>query len=181
MEPRRTRARTGVSPWSLPRAAAVAAAMMSVAVAGSAGLAAGPARAAGCPNAEMRAAQDAERLPDCRAYELVSPAFKGGFDPTTGGGYADDGSAVGLVSTGSFAGTLQGRAGNNYTAVRSASGWVTTSHAPAPSNLVSIDTVGGSLLDKTPDQQTELWARAPRLSRPTRRTSIFGDPTASLF
>lgn len=59
--------------------------LAAVATAGWAAAAA-PAQAAdGCANAEIRSAQHAD-LPDCRAYEMVSPVDKAGFSVTAGDG-----------------------------------------------------------------------------------------------
>ena len=41
----------------------------------------GSAVAAACPNEELRAESHSSGLPDCRAYELVTPSFKFGEPP----------------------------------------------------------------------------------------------------
>jgi hypothetical protein len=61
-----------------------------------------------CPNAKLRAEQPyGKKLPDCRAYELVSPENTGGQDATTAAGFtrpraAVSGEAVTYVSRGAL-------------------------------------------------------------------------------
>ncbi len=65
-----------------PRAAACTRAAPAAIVLCALALASAPAApAAGCPNEAIRSAQGAAALPDCRAYELVSPAAKDGGEP----------------------------------------------------------------------------------------------------
>jgi hypothetical protein len=92
------------------------------------GLASPGALADTCGNAGLRALNDSAELPDCRAYEMVSSAYKEGFDliPRT---FADDG-IVSYISTGSFAGNGLGFVSNEYLGVRTAGGWETRSLNP---------------------------------------------------
>lgn len=93
---------------------------------------AGTARAAECPNEGIRDAQHATFLPDCRAYEVVSPADKDGYgilsEPSQA---ASGGSGVAYASFGAFAGAEGSGAVNMYVASRAADGWRTKSMAPA--------------------------------------------------
>lgn len=106
----------------------------------SALLAPAPAAAA-CPNEVFRSGPSA-KLPDCRAYELVTPAYTGGLQP--GGtnfsnmwhGFdfdlmTDAGNSVVFNTTG---GALSGTPGNGfndrYRAVRTATGWVSELAGP---------------------------------------------------
>jgi hypothetical protein len=94
------------------------------------GLTPSVAGAAACSNESIRLAQGATWLPDCRAYEMVSPVNKnGGEIVTTFEGLAADGNAVAFGSNGVFAGAQGGVAGT-YRARRGADGWETTSIVP---------------------------------------------------
>jgi hypothetical protein len=100
-----------------------------LAVAAWLGLTAAPAAAA-CSNETVRLAQGATWLPDCRAYEMVSPVNKNGGEIVTRfDGLATDGNAVGFGSNGVFAGAQGGVAGT-YRAQRGAEGWETASIVP---------------------------------------------------
>jgi hypothetical protein len=82
-----------------------------------------PALADDCPNAALRAQSNSSELPDCRAYEMVTPSYKEGFaifQET----FADDGK-VAFWSTGNFAGNQVGGQYNQYVASRGSSGWTT--------------------------------------------------------
>lgn len=110
--------------------------LAAVATAGWAAAAA-PAHAADdCANAEIRSAQHAD-LPDCRAYEMVSPVDKAGFSVTAGDGsaYVEGNHTRGLTvlnggdglaySGGGVVGNAQSQAGLGipYRALRGADRW----------------------------------------------------------
>lgn len=76
-------------------------------------------------------------LPDCRAYEMVSPAFKAG-EPVFIRSVSLDGSRVNAVSLGSFAESSQGSfvvQPNVYQFVRTGGGWTTTALDPQASQF----------------------------------------------
>ena len=88
-----------------------------------------------CPNQINRYGPGAD-LPDCRAYEMVSPVAKNGGDiltATAGSGEARraynqsslDGNRMTFSSGASFAGNLGSRVINQYIADRTGSGWET--------------------------------------------------------
>lgn len=100
---------------------------------------ANPAVADSCANAAFRSGAS-ERLPDCRAYEQVSPEEKGGLDAATlqpvlaaqssacDGG---DSCAIAYMNIGAaFAGAPGNEFLNAYIAARSADGWQTTPLSP---------------------------------------------------
>ncbi len=85
-----------------------------------------PAQAAdSCPNAAVRAQQNSARLPECRAYELVSPVDKGGqmVRPSTPF-VMPDGNGAMFHTNGGFAGAIS-NVGGDYVAKRTAGGWET--------------------------------------------------------
>jgi hypothetical protein len=110
---------------------------------------AGPSPSESCPNAALRAENNSEELPECRAYEQVSPVDKNGFDAGDDIGYpevgatllgsrgqsvaAAGGSAITFESRGAFADTRSASLLSAYLARRSASGWA--SHSLLPPQL----------------------------------------------
>lgn len=132
-------------------------------------LAGPPADAAGaCPNEALRTGQS-RNLPDCRAYELVTPANMNGLNPTainignstqevTSGGFdtflgAPSGESV-IFDTSS--GSLPGFDGNGvfdqYRATRGADGWSTS--FVAPSGAQSLGPHPGGV---SPDHLYSFW------------------------
>ena len=110
-----------------------------------------PALAAACPNEAFRVGLSAQ-LPDCRAYELVSPLYTQGF-PTSGivAGATPD--KVLLGSYGAFAGTPNsGAMGSHYELNRTAHGWVA---APLEPNAADFPRTIG--LTASRDLATTLW------------------------
>ncbi len=99
----------------------------------------------GCPNSNVRQQTQTNYLPDCRAYELVSPGDAGGTQLYPSGpntGYATSPSR--LAFTGAWA-TIPGSGGSPidntgdlYVATRTATGWVTR-YIGLPANLASVD------------------------------------------
>jgi hypothetical protein len=117
------------------RAAAFLAAVVASVVA--LGLASTPVLADDCPNAALRAQNSSTDLPDCRAYELVSPVFKEGF--TAGLQGVADG-RLAYMSNGNYANNGYGiggiPGGNQYVASRAGSGWFTKALAPSAPDFV---------------------------------------------
>jgi WD40-like Beta Propeller Repeat len=121
-------------------------------------LAAGDANTAACPNEESSGFRP--YLPDCRAYELVTPPFKEGFPVATAGYFAanfgagpgEDAPLFEGNSFGAFAGGPDANSfgeGNDYFFRRTASGWVTVAADPQPSEFVGNDAfsrLGGAVL-----------------------------------
>ena len=133
--------------------------------------------AAGCPNEQLRDENRSTSLPDCRAYEQVTPVEKGGgvFDPIFMG--AGPGGAPSLVadSTASIDGLQDNYSatGESYSIVRGASGWV-TSAMPLPASEYQAVIIGGQtpLLAESADGQSGLWFER-RLSWPENRADLF--------
>ncbi len=96
---------------------------------------------AACPNEQLRGGF-AERLPDCRAYELVTPPVKSAsqFDADSQNAYsstvAADGEAITLLTQEPRPGAPN--AGEEYVATRGAGGWIAEDIMP----LESYDGVG---------------------------------------
>ena len=92
-----------------------------------------PTRAATCSNEGFRAGRPSAALPDCRAYEQVSPADKNGHVAVNQGYPSQatpDGDGLGYLSFGVFAGAASGSFPNGYVSRRSEAGWGTTSVSP---------------------------------------------------
>src|ERR1700733_7063369 len=114
------------------RAASALAALAAVATA-ALGLTPAPALADDCPNAALRAENNSTQLPECRAYEQVSPVFKEGFVPVPTG-FTDDG-RLSYLSNGNLSENGWGfgavPAGNAYLATRTGNGWSSLGLAPS--------------------------------------------------
>jgi hypothetical protein len=84
-----------------------------------------------CPNEQLRAEDHSTELPDCRAYELVSPPFTNG-QPPEGAKVDADGSRVAFESLADFgeAGLGESAEGALYVASRGSSGWSSVSAMP---------------------------------------------------
>jgi hypothetical protein len=89
-----------------------------------------------CPNKSVRNQQHANSspfLPDCRAYEMVSPIDKNGGDVAAPGAVAGGGATQAAIgassatysSSASFAGGQGAPPASQYIAIRSSSGWAT--------------------------------------------------------
>jgi hypothetical protein len=91
---------------------------------------------ASCPNEARRIEQPhATTLPDCRAYEMVSPLNTNGQDATepsaeTAPRAGASGEAVAYASKGSFEGAVGNETQDEYISRRGANGWATQSISP---------------------------------------------------
>jgi hypothetical protein len=154
----------GASPGAIP---AVAGATMAT---GSARAAVAAADPGPCENEPLREESNinpatgrpySTQLPECRAYEMVSPLEKqahGVFGRAEGFPVAPNGDAVGFDSEGDFAEplnfTIEGFTPFNvFISNRTPTGW-TTKSAFAPANLVRNPSLGGLQGDFTPDMSS---------------------------
>jgi hypothetical protein len=162
----------------LATAALVVAVFALTAIATPGAFAAGDANMSECPQATEESPGFRTYLPDCMAYEMVSPPFTQGF-PVGGSGLgtlnfhvASSGNAVAGVSLGTFAGSPSSFISGNelgmpYLFERSASGWAATSVMPSLDQLPSP-----TQTDISTDLQTRLWL--------TGNETAFAEPTAPL-
>ena len=142
------------------------AAFGSMLIAGSLSVVAA-ADAEGCPNEALRTELGSGFLPDCRAYEMVSPPYKEGYTILVRS-YAPDGNKVLLYSLGDLAGAAGGGEsaieGDVYLAVRTANGWQLSSLNPSESEFVGQVPVAYEAADGE-----TLWKQhTPSQSEPTR-------------
>jgi hypothetical protein len=114
-----------------------------------------------CPNEDVRVGASAG-LPDCRAYELVTPAEKNsGKVYFTGVG--SDEETVTFTSLAGFGGVEGGEGvpGFVYIAERSPGGWVTSPVVPSASRFLdlnaSLTTRSGPVLGQSSDGRLTLW------------------------
>jgi hypothetical protein len=136
-----------------------------------------PAQAAAadtCPNAELRALNNSTRLPDCRAYEMVTSPYKQGFDAREQT-YSDDG-ALAYWSVGNFAGNTYGSLGNQYVTRRSETGWKSISMNPPGEQWVFLDGEGARA-GLSNDLRSSLWWMRSR-SGPDERWTEHSDQGA---
>jgi hypothetical protein len=105
-----------------------------------------------CPNAALRAQQHSGFLPDCRAYEMVSPPNKNGGDLKADSQrtrVATDGNATTFISATGFADARGVTSAADYMAIRSEAaapgdnGWETHAISPPQEPLPYIGTTGG--------------------------------------
>jgi hypothetical protein len=133
------------------------------------------ARAETCPNEAVRSEQGATRLPDCRAYEQVTPVYKNGNGRWNNpAAVSSDGSSLLFGSKDVFAAAQGSPAANglHYSMRRTESGWVTTPQDPPVSEyepyieqIVSADAVFELLGGTSADGRSTLWAER-ELARP---------------
>lgn len=125
----------------------------------SAALAAGDANMSSCGNEAMPGFRAS--LPDCRAYEMVTPPFKDGGVVSKGGPVSVDGSRVAARTNGAFAGTGDALALTTYYEFqRGASGWITVPLSPSASLFPSARTPSGvpSSLTASANLAGSLWS-----------------------
>ncbi len=124
-----------------------------------------------CPNLTLREENNSLALPDCRAYEQVSPAFKAG-SAVSGDELSPSGEAAAFRSLGIFAGAATSQTINPYLAHRTATGWLTESAdagRPEPgyilSSLRGYDAELGSWIIVAQQGRTKTDAEFPPLLR----------------
>ncbi len=114
--------------------------------------------AEGCPNEALRTELGSSLLPDCRAYEMVSPPYKEGYQLflSSPGGYSSDGEQAIVYSLGVLAGTAGGGQtaikGDLYLARRGGSGWQLS-----PLNAPSSEFVGELPIAAEANSGATLW------------------------
>jgi hypothetical protein len=148
---------------------------VALAVAAMAGVglsAAGPsaASAEACPNGPFRVGPSA-LLPDCRAYEMVSPestqAQRSGIQAIS-----DDGNFVLYNSAGIFADAPgMNKVGGTYAGRRTATGWETTSLNPPAWQFPLYDFAGAA--DWSTDLRSTLWNVRPVAEKDTNDWTFY--------
>ena len=103
---------------------------------------------ASCPNASIRGAQSSSYLPDCRAYEMVSPLSKGGANIAADATFTQSspsGDAIKYYSTAAF-GDAQGieTHGAEYVSQRGEAGWATHAINPIQASTSVVSSFTGS-------------------------------------
>jgi len=96
-----------------------------------------------CSNEQLRSENNSLALPDCRAYEQVTPPYKQSHEIYLSGAISPDGSAVIAQSPGAFAGTEDVPRGPGsslgvatYRFDRASTGWQTTPLDPSAADII---------------------------------------------
>jgi hypothetical protein len=160
-----------IRPGRLVRALATVAAVG----AGALGISATPAFAGDCPNEQLRSENSSTRLPECRAYEMVTPLYTEGF-PVENAFFSAAG-AVGYITSGSFADNASDYLVNQYVATRSSAGWTSTSPNPPATTFRTQIGLGADALSA--DLRYALW-RAQRLEPPADAGYYLRGPDGSM-
>jgi hypothetical protein len=136
----------------------------------------GPAPADSCPNAKVRAQQGAiaRVLPDCMAYELVTPPFTAGARASIVQ-IREDANATIFHTAGGIAGTPNlPDTGVTYRADRTDKGWATVATAPPAADYPFIGTSGR--VDTSKDLRRSLWQANLKVDEGTQLwTPILGE------
>ncbi len=146
----RARRRPSASPGRAARTAALFGLLIL-----SCAVSATPAVAEDCPNAALLAVNNSTRLPECRAYEMVTPLYKEGF-PVETPRFSPEGEAVAFTSSGNFAGNPNGQGFNQYVAERTAVGWTTTADNPPADRYAGPIHLGADAMSS--DLRSSLWS-----------------------
>jgi hypothetical protein len=135
-----------------------AAALLALVLATTAGVTASPALATGdastvagerCPNEGLVGFSEA--LSECRGFEMVTPPYKAGEEPTTMA-VSTDGSHIINKSFGSYAGRQSGSTEATYLAGRGESGWGSLALSPSSALFPAQ-----GYLTASPDLSRSLW------------------------
>lgn len=151
-----------------------------------------------CSNEAVRLEQESTYLPDCRAYEQVSPAAKNGFDVlaySARSRAAASGEAMQFASLNGFGADQSGSDfASEFLATRSAAGWSTHGVTPPNTPISLAESVAASWETRylgalTPDLDTGVFltntqlnaegpdvANVPKLYRVTGLLSSLGSP-----
>ncbi len=163
----------------MPRALALA---LCAVLAGGvlAGALASPAAAETCPNEAFRTGPSAN-LPDCRAYELVTPVYKNGGEVEGVESIAPDGEGMTLFSrVAMLPDTGDNLAGTFYFTARTPAGWTTTPEMPPASEyLTPVNGEAGLTFDDLDgvslDGQGTLW-QVRRHGQPAGEEGLYLEP-----
>jgi hypothetical protein len=99
-----------------------------------------------CPNAKLRAEQHSAYLPDCRAYEMVSPVDKNGgqvSDSAARVQTALDGNAIKFSALEGYVDVRGFGVATDYLSRRGAGGWATHAITPVQQPLDFLDAISG--------------------------------------
>jgi hypothetical protein len=162
----------GSAGGSCRRRAANALTALAAAAAALLSLTAAPALADDCPNAGLRAQNNSTQLPDCRAYELVTPVFKEGFSPVLSG--ITDAGRLTFLANGNFANNGMAAAGlpggNTYLAEREESGWAIKGLPPHGPEYYTDTSISPFAAAVSSDLGSSLW-----LMRRGDQTNVVSD------
>jgi hypothetical protein len=150
-------------------------------------VAAGDVNQVGCPTQTEASPGFRNYLPDCRAYEMVTPPFKDGEPPLTeNAAMAANGSSLSFTSLGAFAApgddvTVQG---GEYVTSREAAGWSSLPVNPPADKFLGGSPEKGSstheTLDYSKDLEHTLFLQAPIADKPIdARFYAYDIPTKS--
>ncbi len=143
--------------------------MASVLLAVCTGIWGSVAMAGGCPNETQRSILGSTHLPDCRAYELVSPVIKDG-QPVSARYMSPDGGSLIAESIGGFPGSNQESIFNFYEMARRPDGWET---APLNTPMGYVNPNATVLSAVAPDLGSAIFEYRPTTTLDIRDTGFY--------